>query len=148
MLRTICKAEGLTVDDKAKEAIFILSKGDARKYENILQSCSSVKKTINLDLVYEVASAAKPEEIKEVINLALQGGFAKSRDLLLKTMLKHGLSGVDIIKQIQQEILELNIEDKRKVELIKECGEIEFRLVEGSDEFIQLCALLASFSES
>ena len=33
--------------------------------------------------------------------------------------------------------------DKKKLKIIDRCGEIEFRLVEGSDEFIQLESLLA-----
>ena len=60
-------------------------------------------------------------------------------------MLKKGLTGLDIIKQIQKEIWGLNIDDKRKIELIDKCGEIEFRMVEGSDEFLQIETLLANF---
>ena len=58
-------------------------------------------------------------------------------------MLNYGLSGLDIIKQIQREIWELDIDGKKKVELIDKCGEIEFRMTEGSDEFVQLEALLS-----
>jgi len=58
-------------------------------------------------------------------------------------MLKNGFSGLDIIKQIQKEILNLKIEDNKKLELIDKCGEIEFRLVEGSDDFVQLESFLA-----
>ena len=43
-------------------------------------------------------------------------------------------------------IPELKIDDRLKVRLIEKCGETEFRLVEGSDEYIQLEALLASFA--
>ena len=43
--------------------------------------------------------------------------------------------------------IESNIDSRKKVELINKCGEIEFRIVEGSDEFIQLEALLASFTQ-
>lgn len=60
-------------------------------------------------------------------------------------MLEHGLSGLDIIKQIQKEIWTLEIKDEKKLDMVKECGETEFRLVEGSDEFIQLEALLSRF---
>ena len=60
-------------------------------------------------------------------------------------MLSHGLSGMDIIKQIQAEILRLDLEGEVKLKMIEKCGETEFRLVEGSDEFIQLEAMLASF---
>ena len=62
-------------------------------------------------------------------------------------MLDHGLSGVDLIKQIQREVLDLDVNDEKKLDMIEKCGEIEFRLVEGSDEYVQLEALIASFSK-
>ena len=60
-------------------------------------------------------------------------------------MLNYGLSGIDVIKQIQQEILNLDIDNEKKMLLMEKCGEIEFRMTEGSDEFIQLEALLSQF---
>jgi replication factor C small subunit len=39
------------------------------------------------------------------------------------------------------------ISDEKRVELLDKCGEIEFRMTEGSDEFIQLEALLAYFAK-
>ena len=59
-------------------------------------------------------------------------------------MLDYGLSGLDIIKNIQKEIWNLPIPDRQKVELIDKCGEIEFRMTEGSDEYVQLEAFLAN----
>ena len=61
-------------------------------------------------------------------------------------MLNYGLAGLDVIKQIQKEAMNLSVDDRKKLEIIERCGEIEFRLVEGSDEFIQLEALLAFVS--
>ena len=46
---------------------------------------------------------------------------------------------------MQKEIWGLNILEDKKVYLVDKCGEIEFRIVEGSDPFIQLQALVASF---
>ena len=60
-------------------------------------------------------------------------------------MLKESISGQDVIKAIQKEIWNLPIDANLKVKLTEKTGEAEFRLVEGSDEFIQLEALLASF---
>ncbi|MBI2580375.1 Replication factor C small subunit, partial [Candidatus Woesearchaeota archaeon] len=67
-------------------------------------------------------------------------------DKLLETMLAHGLSGLDIIKQLQKEILEAEIEPQKKLALIEKCGEIEFRMSEGADEFVQLEALLSQIA--
>jgi len=61
-------------------------------------------------------------------------------------MLSYGLSGLDIIKQIQKEMINLNIEKKQVMEAISACGEAEFRMVEGSDEYVQLEALLAKLA--
>jgi replication factor C small subunit len=92
-----------------------------------------------------MASVAKPKEVDEVLKLALQNKFIDARNKLMDVMLNYGLSGMDIIKQIQQEILTLDIDNEKKMLLMEKCGEIEFRMTEGSDEFIQLEALLSQF---
>ena len=78
------------------------------------------------------------------MEIAIKGDFLKSREKLLDTMLKYGLSGIDTIKQMQKEIWSLEIEEQKKVSLIDKCGEIEFRIVEGSDEFVQIESFLAN----
>ncbi|MAF51071.1 MAG: replication factor C small subunit [Nanoarchaeota archaeon] len=146
IVEKIAKKEELNIDGPSIDAIYSISEGDARKTENILQSCASVSKQISEFLVYEIASAAQPKELKEVLELAIQKDFTKARSLLLDVMLKHGLSGIDMIKQIQKEIWSLELEDSKKLKLVEKCGEVEFRMVEGSDEYLQLEALLASFN--
>jgi replication factor C small subunit len=89
---------------------------------------------------------AQPKEIAQLLNIALSGDFVKARDALLDTMLKYGLSGLDVIRQMQKEMWNLPVDNRAKVSLIDKCGDIEFRMVEGSDEFIQLEALLAHVS--
>jgi len=111
----------------------------------MLQSCSAVSSNITEELIYETVSAAQPQEIRAVLEVALEGRFLQARKQLLDVMLKHGLSGIDIIKQIQKEVWALAVDDRMKVRLIDKCGEIEFRMVEGADEFVQLEALLANF---
>lgn len=141
----IIEVEGLTVDDAAKEALVSVAQGDSRRVTNILQSCSVVAESISADLIYTMASVAKPKEIKGLLDLAMAGEFVKARDVLLEVMLRYGLSGIELIKQIQGEVWNLDIDARSKVQLIDKCGEFEFRLVEGADEFVQLEALLAQF---
>ncbi len=148
ILDKIASAESLHLSDDAKQALYEVSGGDCRRAENILQSTSALDKNLTAESIFSMASVAKPKEILEILVSATKNDFIKARDLLLKTMLKYGLSGIDIIKQIQKEVWNLDIDDRRKVELIDKCGEIEFRMVEGSDEFLQLEALLACFTLS
>ena len=145
IITNIAKHEKLKVDEKAVDALFDLCKGDVRRLGNILQSCASVEKNITSELIYKIASYADPKEVKDILILAVKGEFIKSRDLLLNVMLRDGLNGLDMIKQIQKEIWNLQIEDTKKLSLTEKCGEIEFRMVEGSDEFLQMEALIASF---
>lgn len=141
----IAEKESLKIDEKAKEAIYEISKGDCRRTENILQSSAAIKDDIDQDIVYSMASIAKPKEVKEFLELALKKKFSDARSKMIKTLLNYGMSGNDMIKQIQQETLSLDINDNKKMALIEACGEVEFRLVEGADTFIQLEALLAKF---
>ena len=63
-------------------------------------------------------------------------------------MLNYGLSGLDIIKQIQKEIYNLDLDGRGKMVLVDKCGEAEFRMSEGSDEFVQLEAFIATYPRS
>ena len=141
----IAANEGLTLDDSTKQALFDVSRGDVRRLENIMQSVAVTNTTLTEAAVYQMASVAKPQEIKQVLEIAAKGDFIKARDTLLKTQLDYGMSGLDVVKQIQATIWELGVTDEQKLVLVSACGEAEFRMVEGSDEFVQLEALLAKF---
>ena len=146
ILERISKQERLRINEKAKTALYEVSGGDCRRAENILQSCAALGPSITEDVVYSIASVARPKEIRDALMLAISNRFTEARDKLLDTMLKYGLSGIDVIKQIQQEVWNLQIDGKQKANLVEKCGEIEFRMTEGSDEFVQLEALLAQFT--
>ncbi|MGV8172057.1 MAG: replication factor C small subunit [Candidatus Woesearchaeota archaeon] len=142
----LSEREKLKIDEKAKEALVIVSEGDCRKLENILQSCAVLSTKITEDIVFEVAAFARPKEILELLELCVKQDFQKAKTKLLDTMLNYGLSGIDVIKQVQKEIWSLKTADAhKKLEMVKECGEVEFRMIEGSDEFLQLESLLAKF---
>jgi len=144
IINRITTEEKLKVNEKVKEALFVVSGGDCRRLENILQSSAAVSKNITEDLIYSIASVAKPKEIKEVLEMALKNDFIEARKKLLDVMLNYGLSGLDVIKQIQSEILDLSTGNVERMELVEKCGEAEFRMTEGSDEFVQLEAFLAA----
>lgn len=128
-----------------KNALYEVGEGDVRRLTNIMQSCFTVKdgQALTVEDVYSMASVAKPKEVHEVLLTALKGNFVEARKKLLSLMLDYGMAGLDVIKQIQKEIWNLSLEDRKKVELIDRCGEIEFRMVEGADEYVQLESFLA-----
>lgn len=148
IIDTIAEQEKLKVSDQAKKALVTVSGGDCRKLENVLQSAAAITENVDDQTVFSLASVAQPEEVKQVLELAINNDFIKARDKLLDVMLRYGLSGLDLIKQIQKAVWELDLDGRTKVKLIDKCGEAEFRMVEGSDEFVQLEALLAHFTNA
>jgi len=145
VIKKIAEGEKLTINPDALELIYEGSEGDCRRCINILQSTASISLSITYDLVSTIISSAKPKDIRVVLDYAISGDFQKSREKLLDVMLRESISGQDVIKSIQKEIWNLPVEPEIKVKLTEKTGEAEFRIVEGSDPFIQLQSLLASF---
>ena len=145
VIKKIAENEKLTMDEKSVETLYEGSEGDCRRAINLLQASNSISPVITVEIINILLSNAKPKDIKVVLDYALAGDFPKAREKLLDIMLKESIAGSDIIKAIQKEIWNLDIDPELKVKLTEKTGEIEFRLVEGSDEFIQLESLLASF---
>jgi len=145
VIQRISQAENLTISPESMETIYEGSEGDCRRCINILQSTAAISPNITFELVSTILSSTKPKDIKVVLDYALSGDFLKSREKLLDIMLKESISGQDVVKAIQKEIWNLPVEPEIKVKLTEKTGETEFRIVEGSDPFIQLQSLLASF---
>jgi replication factor C small subunit len=145
IVRKIAEKENLEIQEDAFVQLYEASEGDCRRVINLLQSTASISSKITGELVSTIVSGAKPKDIKVVLEYALSGDFLKAKEKLLEVMLKESISGQDVIKAIQKEIWNLQIEPDLKVRLTEKVGETEFRIVEGSDEFIQLESLLAGF---
>ncbi|MEK6819616.1 MAG: replication factor C small subunit [Nanoarchaeota archaeon] len=145
VLRRIEETERLTIPQESVDSLYEGSEGDCRKCINLLQSTASISPSISPSLVQTILASTKPREIKVVLDYAISGDFQGAREKLLDIMLKDSISGQDVIKAIQKEVWNMQIEPELKVKLTEKTGEIEFRIVEGSDPFIQLQSLLASF---
>ncbi|MEK6898671.1 MAG: replication factor C small subunit [Nanoarchaeota archaeon] len=145
VIKKIAEKENLKIEEKAIEILYEVCEGDCRRAINLLQATASVSPDITHEMIQIIGASNKPTNVKVVLDYCLAGDFINAREKMLEIMLKESISGTDIIKAIQKEIWNLQIEPEIKVKLTEKTGEIEFRLVEGSDEFIQLESLLASF---
>ena len=143
-LEFIVEKEGLKIEKEAYNALVYASEGDMRKAINYLQTVSSVVDEINEESVYKIAAKAKPKEIKELVEVSLNGNFKEARKLLDSLLFEYGMSGEEVMLQIYKEVINNeDIEDKRKVEIIDKLGDYNFRLTEGANERIQLESLIA-----
>ena len=146
LISKISVQEELQIDDDAIQRLLTISKGDVRKLENTLQAASVIDKKITVTLLNEISNAVEVKEINEMIEHTLKGNFLKARELMVSLKAVYGLSALEILKEIYSAVIDLDIEESKIVKLVDKIGTIEFRIVEGADEDLQLQVLLAMFS--
>ncbi|MBI2970821.1 MAG: replication factor C small subunit [Candidatus Aenigmarchaeota archaeon] len=144
-LRSIAGAEGIPVSESAYGAVLQSAEGDMRKAINLLQGAALRGAEVTEETVYAIASRPHPDAVRSMLAAAMNGAFRDARNMLVMLLHEQGLAGEDIIKEIHNQIFELDIPDSQKLALIEKAGEYEFRLTEGSNPRIQLEALLAQF---
>jgi len=147
-LRYITEQESAKVQDDGIDAVLEVSEGDLRRAINTLQAAASMGKPIDAETVYSVVGRANPTDVRRMIALALKGDFLGAREGLREMILKYGVAGSDIMRQIHLEVFRLEIPEKWKIKLMEAIGETDFRLVQGADEEVQLSALLAKLTEA
>jgi replication factor C small subunit len=117
----IAKGERLSIAEDAIPAIFEVSEGDLRKATNILQAASALGK-ITKESVYDVSSQARPQDVRNMIDLAIAGKFPDARKKLYDLLIEQGLSGEDIIREMHKSIFDLSIPEPAKLDLIEKIG--------------------------
>jgi len=145
-LSYIAGREGLSVDGRAMDMLVGFAEGDLRRAINMLQSSAAISREITPETLSAATSVVTPEKVRRLIELALEGKFVESRALLREISASYGVAGEDLIAQIHREVFKLDIPEDMKIRLADVIGEYEFRIVEGSNEVIQLEALLAQFA--
>lgn len=147
-LKHIAEKEGVKLLKDGLEAIFEVCGGDLRKAINTLQAAASLNKPVDAKVVYSIAGRANPADVQKMIETAMKGDFLEARKQLRDMIQKYGVAGSDIIRQIHTEIFRGEIPEEWKIKLADIVGEIDYRLVEGADEEVQLSALLARLVEA
>ena len=143
-IRRIAEKEGIEITPDGMSSLIYIARGDMRKAINTLQVASNISKKISSDEIYKVTSVLRPESARELLDIALlKGDFLRAREKLDKMLIEDGLSGEDIIKGLHSAIFDIPINERIKADIVDRIGEIEFRIVEGSNERIQLEAFLA-----
>jgi replication factor C small subunit len=147
-LRLIAEKENLNLLDDGLDAIFEVCSGDLRRAINTLQATASLNRPIDAKVIYSIAGRAHPADVRKMIETAMGGNFLEARKQLRDMIQKYGVAGSDIIRQIHTEIFRSTVPEPWKLKLADIAGEIDYRLVEGADEEVQLSALLARLVEA
>ncbi len=147
LIMKIEKNERIKIDEKAIDILIKSTSGDLRKLVNTLQAASSISKNITEKTLEEISDFVEPKEIISMINYAIKGDFFKARDYMIKLKTKQAMTSLEILKEIYKNIVKNEeIDEKIKIKIIDRIATVEFRIVEGSDDELQLEAMLAMMS--
>jgi replication factor C small subunit len=145
-IKFVSNEENITITSDGLNALADISGGDCRRAINYLQSCATISKKIDQEIVFRVAGEVPPDKIKEILESALKGQLQLSIKRLKDLINDYGISGRNIIKNVHREIYTLKITEELKIQLSKLLAEFEYRLSQGGTEQIQLQALLAKIT--
>ncbi len=145
----IAQKENVTLLPDGLEAIFEVCGGDMRRAMNTLQSAASMNKPVDAKLVYAVTGRANPVDVQKMLVTAVKGDFLEARKQMRDMLQKYGVPGSDIVRQIHAETFKTKeIPEPLKIKLVDFLGEVDFRLMEGADDEVQLSALLAKIVQA
>lgn len=143
-VKHVAKSEKVKLDDEAAEALVRISQGDLRKAITALQVAAALDKKISRSLIYETSATAPPESLHQYLMSCRQDGFHAARRRLRELLDRYGLAGTDFVNQLHRELYGADfLSEMQKLDLTELMAEIDFRLVEGGGETVQLDALTA-----
>ncbi|MEQ8224557.1 MAG: Replication factor C small subunit, partial [Candidatus Eremiobacterota bacterium] len=118
----------MTIRPDGMNALIYVCSGDLRRAVNYLQACSTIGKEISEDIVYRITGKINPQEIQQLLRASLAKEFMIAKRKLDELINRDGLSGRNIVKQAHQELLNLDIDEKLKLDMIRIIAETEYRL--------------------
>jgi replication factor C small subunit len=142
-LKYIAKKEGVSLLAAGTEAILYLAEGDMRAAINLLQAASSTGQKVTDEIVYSISGRANPETVRKMLDDAKEGKYIESLDNLRNLIYQQGVSPVDLVKQMHREIEGLGLDNQKRMDILNQTAEVEFRVGEGANGEIQLSSLLA-----
>tara|TARA_B100000945_G_C20346126_1_gene579867 strand:+ start:104 stop:1060 length:957 start_codon:yes stop_codon:yes gene_type:complete len=143
-IKKVAKEEGVEMDEESCNAIVDVSQGDLRKAITALQVAATIDKNLTRDLIYETTATAPPESLHQYLLACREDGFHAARRRLRELLDAYGLAGTDFVNQLHKELYSADfLIDENKLYLTELMAEIDFRLVEGGGEVLQLDALTA-----
>ncbi|MFB6092347.1 MAG: replication factor C small subunit [Haloquadratum sp.] len=145
-IRDIADAEGIELTEDGLDALVYAAGGDMRRAINSLQAAATTGEVVDEETVYLITSTARPEEIEEMIQAAIDGDFASARSKLETLLVDAGMAGGDIIDQLHRSAWDFDLDERTTIRLMERIGEADYRITAGANEQVQLEALLASLA--
>jgi replication factor C small subunit len=142
----IAAAEGIETTGDGVAALVYAANGDMRRAINALQAAATTGDVVDEESVYTVTSTARPEDVRAMVESAVEGDFPAARAQLATLLEDVGMAGGDVIDQLHRSVWEFDLSDRAAARLMDRLGEADYRIAEGANEQVQLEALLAALA--
>ncbi len=143
-LKDIAMKEGVDIDSAALAAIVRESGGDLRFAVNLLQIAAADGRPVTESKVYESSETEFMKSVRKMVDFAISGAFVDSRKILRSLIGVKNHSPREICLAIQRNLVRRRFEPRVLKVLLDRVAEIDHRLVQAQNHFIQITALLAS----
>lgn len=143
-LKSIAVAESMELTDECFDTIVKLSDGDARRSIMTLQNLKYIincKGEIEPKDIIQITGGVEKEKFKDFWSICAKGNVKSVRNLALKIK-REGFPIRNILSYIHTCILENEMSDTIRSKISLELCTTDKRLMEGSDEYIQILNIL------
>tara|TARA_Y100000991_G_C21968467_1_gene348136 strand:+ start:287 stop:1267 length:981 start_codon:yes stop_codon:yes gene_type:complete len=138
----ICDNEKVNYNEKGIDTILFTSSGDLRQTINNLQSTYSGYGEINYENVLKICDIPQPELLASIITDTQENNFLNSYNYI-KKIHNMGYSPIDIVNTLFEILKNSDIEDERRMRMIKEIAFTNIRIINGIDTTLQLAGLVS-----
>lgn len=144
-LEYVVKQENVCITEDGKNALMTLCGGDMRKVLNVLQSTAMAYKEVNEENVYTCVGHPLKNDIVNIVTWLMNDEFSTTYKKIQELKSAKGLALMDILLEVHEFVHKVEIPSKASVGLLIKMADIEYRLASGTDENIQLSALISAF---
>jgi replication factor C subunit 2/4 len=142
-LKEILSLEGVSYDDSGLEALIFTADGDMRQALNNAQSTAAGFGFLSSDHVYKVCDQPHPTFVKHVLELCAQGKNVEAQDRFAE-IVRQGFAPTDIVTTFFRVVKNHDAFGERlQLEFIKVIGMTQMSVLNGTDSFLQLSAMVA-----
>jgi len=141
-LRNIANKENFICTDNLINKIVKISRGDLRKAINFLQKCFNCFNEEENEEILEDVSGILP---KQIFDELIENIFNKKLDIIDKQINSICLEGYSLVNQIllfHDYIINSNLSNEQKSNIIIKISEVDQNLINGCDEYIQFIRLV------
>ena len=145
LLCKICELEDIKKTDEGLKTIAITSQGDVRYAINCLQTVFCAYGSIDNENVTSAIDKPNYLTICKLFDVLLSDddeAFTTSLEIM-NELLMSGFNGLDILKLMFSVIKDYDIDEYIKLKYLEEIGKTETYLIRGSDDEVQLTAVIA-----